>query len=114
MDVNEFLFILMILAYLGIFLAKVYNIFTLGKFYDFRMVWILFIGSLLSWGIAMVIKILSYETLTFIYLHNLMSWGLALHVLFLIVEIFFYMQERAAETIQAYDARTAYGLKTRR
>ena len=100
----------MLLAYVGIFLAKLYNMFTVATWYDKKLTWILFIGSVIAWGIALLIRLHEYDTYIYGTLHDLMSYMLAFQTLFLVAELIMHWYHTAVEPVKAHDAMKAHGM----
>lgn len=111
MNFSEFLFILQILFFLGIFLVTLYNIFTVGKFYDMRMMFILFVGIGFAYLIGMFVVMTFYETEIFGQIFGMESWLFRLYGIFLVIQLFMYWQ---SEAVRPKSARKAAMLREER
>lgn len=114
MDIYEFVFIIQLLAFIGILLAKLYNVFSLGQWYDMKISFILFISAVMAFGVGLVISALGYEELLYLTLFTIEGWLLGLHAMLLLTEIFMHWYNTATKRVQAYNAIKAYGIKMRR
>jgi len=114
MDLYEFIFIIQFLAFIGIFLAKLYNLFSMGQWYDMRIGWILLIGAFLAYGVGFTISMHQQAELGFLSLFQYQIWGLGIHVLLMLAELFVVWYGTATQPIKPYKALEAHGYKTRR
>jgi len=89
MNFAEFMFIIAFLACIGITLYKIYNIVSLGQAYDKRIAWLLLIGYLLSWGVALILVMFEYSTGAFGVLLRILNIILILHLPFILFEIYY-------------------------
>jgi len=89
MNLITTIFFLQLIIFIGIFLAKIYNLFTLGKFYDIKIGFILLIITVICFLMG-VLALLNIPTMIFIsQIFRLESWLYYFHFVFFLVEIFF-------------------------
>ena len=100
------LFMLQFFAFLAILGAKVYNLMQAGAWYDIKAGFLLFAGSILAWGLGMIVLLVdSGDEILFSVLLRIESAALTLMVLFMVAELFFFMGNKAQEIIKPHNAR---------
>jgi hypothetical protein len=93
---NDILFYMQFMIFLGVLLAKIYNVFRKGEFYDIKVTWIMFIVLVLFYGLGLALNLLAAGSgLLVPVLFRLESFFLVLLVLFTIIELFFYLSRTA-------------------
>lgn len=125
--------------FLGIFLIKIYNVMSVGRFYESarqrkndseveqdegmikdphigpKISFILFAATILLWGVALLVFLADPEEQLFYTLFMLQSWMLPVHVLMLFSELMIYFSIRIKSHIQAFKTNDmpamAYGSK---
>ena len=90
MNLYDVFFLLGMLFGIGIFLSKVYNISKLGKWYDFSISIILFVGSYLAFFFSWIPTLLSVDNIFYMQTMKIYVWLLPINFLFLFIEIMFY------------------------
>ena len=115
MEFVDLIFLISFLSALGITGAKVYNISSVGKAYELRTGFLLFIGYLLSFGVSLVVVLHDAGTnLIYLSFYQLVVWFLVLNLLFMVVELFIYMSTKVDnETAKSYKSFDAMKLKMR-
>lgn len=106
MNFSEFMFVLQFLTYIGIFLVTLYNIFSVGKFYDIKMMWILFISQLINYAVGMSIVMTldtAYWAQTEIIgvLYQLEVYMFVLYFVMLAVQLIMAWRAEALQPVQA-------------
>jgi len=91
----EMIFVIQILGVIGLFLAKFYNILTVGKFYDIKIAWIIFISFLICWLAGLVVFLNEPEEIFFLIFFRVETILLGLMGIFIIFEHFFAIKENA-------------------
>lgn len=64
-NASEIVFIVQFLVAIAIMFFQLYNVMSVGKIYDYRKSILLFCGSLLAYGVGLVIFLLDVETLLY-------------------------------------------------
>jgi len=101
MSIYELLFILCFFGFLIITLMKLFNIFSVGNFYDMKLAFIYFVSTFILYAVLFVIVLTNPEIIIYHALFNLCTWILRLNVLFMIIELFFYWKVKAIQPIRA-------------
>lgn len=102
MNTYSFLFIVGFLVCFGIFLAKTYNLFNAGKFYNMALGFILFLVFPVAW-LLMFIALANYpENLIFSVLYRLSSWLLLIVAVFTAIELILMFSAGSQKKIKAY------------
>lgn len=101
MNVYEIVYIMALLATIGFFIAKFYNVTRRGTLYSFWTALLIFGGNLLAWLFMLVVFINNPETNLYNTTFSLVSINLTLQVLFIIIELFFGLSSTAT-SIEAY------------
>jgi len=87
MSIYDFLYIVAFLLMMAIFLTKIYNMFMVGKWYDLKIAFILYIVYVLALGVTFFITLINPTRLIYLVLFRLGSWLLAFNTLFLVIEL---------------------------
>ena len=103
MNVYEVVFILALLASIGIFIAKFYNVVRQGKLYTFSTALLLFGGNLITWLFILIVFLNNATTNLYNISFKLISLVLVMQVLFLIIELFYNISSKVT-TIEAHHA----------
>jgi len=90
-NVYDAFFILQFLVFIVIILLKLYNIMSLGKIYEIKMVFLTFIVSLIAYAIGFISLMANPETLIYLMLFQLETWLLILSIVLLFGELFFFL-----------------------
>lgn len=93
-SVLEVIFLVQFIAFIAMFLVRVYNLITVGEFFKNNgrnTAIMLFIGTLLAYGLGIVSMIYGYETLFYGTLMTLESWMLPFTVVMFFAELFIYL-----------------------
>lgn len=107
MNASEFLFIAGFIVGLVILLVKLYNIFSGGTLYDWRLSVLMFVTYFLAFGVVFVTFLVNYEVVLYAALFKFMAWLILLNVLFTIAEIFYLLRDVAEMPVKAYNAKEA-------
>lgn len=102
MDAYEFLFIVQLLVFVGLLLVKFYNVISVGRAYDLRWSFVLFVGSLLAYGVGFVVLLLDFEESLYLELFKLETWSLGVVFLFLFVELVYWWLAGLPKEIKPY------------
>lgn len=110
MNFSEFMFVLQFLMYMGIFLVTLYNIFSVGKFYDIKMVWTLFIAQIITYGIGFSIVLTldtAYWAQTEIIgvLQQLQTFMFEGYFVMLVIQLFFYWKSDSTKPVSYHDSK---------
>jgi len=96
------LFLVQFLIIIGIILIKVYNMMSVGQFYDIKLGFILFIGFFLAWLVGMIITLVYPQELLFLQLWKLENYLIVLNVVFLMFEIIIAIKDNTTKPIESY------------
>jgi hypothetical protein len=105
MNFTEFIFFIQLFGFFIILLAKLYNLFTVGKFYDIKISFILFISQVLLFGFGLMVVLTDYTQILFSRLLQWETWFLAFSFLFLLAELFFYWKAKGFDLISAKNSK---------
>lgn len=116
MNLTEFMMFIVFFLYIGIFLVTLYNIFMVGKFYDMKMVWILFVSQLILFLVSFQVMmtqatadIMTSELIPSLF--NIQIVLLEVYFVMLIIQLFFAWK---AESTQPTQARRSAELRSQK
>jgi len=87
MNIYDFMGILAFLATVGVVLAKMFNLMDMGKLYDIKIGFILFITAMIGWLLIFSGLASFPERMIYLTLFKLNSWLLVLTTLFTFIEV---------------------------
>lgn len=87
MYLYELLILLSFLSFIGLLGFKLYHIFHKAEKIDYPIIFLSFIGIILSWGILFSVSILNYSNSTGLLITRLSGFMLPFSVLLLVIEI---------------------------
>lgn len=104
-NIYNVFFLLQFVCVLGIFLYKLYNVISFNKgkdglVYDMRISIILFISFWFCWLVGLVVLLLDPSELLYSTLFRLETWLILPNVLFLFIEIFYYLRDESKQPIK--------------
>jgi hypothetical protein len=102
MTIYDILFLLAFMTLIGITLAKLYNLFSVGEFYDIRMGFILFILFFIAYAVAMVNFMILPERTIYMVLFKFQTWFVWINTLFMVIEVIMHIKLSAVGGIKAY------------
>ena len=102
MNFYEIMFVLQFLSIILILGYRLWFILSLGKTYDMRMTWLLFIAFFIPYIIGFVIWMTNPEILIYQMLFTFETWLVPFNVLFLFIELFFHISFQAKKPISSY------------
>lgn len=102
MNVYEVVYIIALLATIGFFIVKFYNVTRRGELYGFATALLIFSGNILAWLFILVVFINNAETNLYNTTFRLVSINLLLQLLFLIIELFYGISNTASKPLEAY------------
>jgi len=100
MNIFEFVFILQLLAAIGIFFVKIYNVMSKGRAYDQRMSWIYFSGYLMCVLLAFIITMVDTSTAFYGIILKLEAWLVLPQVFVLLIELFYNWEQEATRPLR--------------
>ncbi len=109
MDIFDLMFIIQFIVLISIIMIKFYNVMSSGLWYDIKIAFVLWAVFLISWGVGGIILMINPTELIFLQLYKLGSWMILLNFVFLAIEIFFHIRDRALVTITAYNSAKMNG-----
>lgn len=98
-NIYSMLFAVQFFIAVAIVLYRIYNGMNLGKLYDIKVSFMLFIGYLLCWLVGLMITLFNPETLILSQILKIENIMFMLNTLFFIIEIFFWLDVWANKTI---------------
>ena len=104
MNIYDFLFIVQFLVLISIILVKLYNIFSIGEFYDMRIGFLLFIGYFIAWFVGFSIFMFQPERLIYSMLFKFGNLFLVFNMLFLFIEILLMLMANTRKVVTAHKA----------
>lgn len=96
MEFVDWFFLLQFLIVVTLFLVKLFNVFKLGEWLSFEVVWMVFIVFWLFYGAGFVLLLNNPLSTTFWSLFTLESWLSRLFVVLFFVEFFFLWRNKYA------------------
>lgn len=117
LSIYDTIFLVQLAVLVGVFLAKLYNVLSVGKFYNYRIAIVLFVTSLLAAGLGLLVMILEATQVTDVYsLLFVITFSLET-LLFLailslsIVELFLYVKEGFVGKFSRTEARKSLNMR---
>jgi hypothetical protein len=101
----DMMFFVQLALVVGITLLKLYNIMTIGKYYDLKMGFITYILFIIGWFTGLIVFMLNPETHLYRVLFMLESLFLILNTLFLFIEILIGLKNTLDQPIGLYDPK---------
>lgn len=95
-------FIIQFIVIICSLLAKLYNLMSVGKFYDLRMATLLWVSTFIAYAIGFVVMMLETSSLIYSRVFLLETWILGLIVMFSLFEYVIMLAAAAKGTISAY------------
>lgn len=105
-NIYDAFFILQFLICIIIILVKLYNIMSVGEFYDIKIIWLTFIGYFLAYAIGFVAFLANPEILIFLMLFKLETWFLLLVVCLFFGELLIHLSKTAKMPMKANFSKT--------
>lgn len=102
MNIIHAFFMISFFTCIAILLAKVYNLLSVGEWYDLRTAFLLFIGYLLAWLVGLICVFMDLDTQILITLFKLQTWLVLINVAALIVELFLLAKVISNTQVQPY------------
>lgn len=103
MNLNEVLFLISFLGVLFLSGIKLYNMFSLGKFYSIGMAFVYFSLYIISWVVLLIVTLLDPTTLIYSVLLKLSTWLLVMQIVFLAAEIFLFWKKLSLDNNGFYN-----------
>lgn len=107
MNIVHAFFMISFTVSVAILLAKVYNLLSVGEWYDIKTAFLLFVGYLLAWLVGLVCVLMDLTTPILNTLFKLQTWLLVVTVMALIVELFLLAKVISNTTVKPYMSNTA-------
>lgn len=102
MNIYDFLYIVMFMYITGAFLYKVYNIMNIGKIYNIKIGFVIFMGALISWLVMFISFSVYPERVIYHILFRLANNLIILHAISLIIEMFYEVSANTQKQIMPY------------
>lgn len=102
MSFYDTLFILQFLAVITLLGLKLYNLMSVGEFYDFKIAVLTFIGYFLAWGVGLIVIMVNPTEVIYFQLLKIETWFILLIVVSFIAEVFYYLKDVVVQPRQAY------------
>ena len=102
MNIVHAFFMVSFLVSVSILLCKVYNLLSVGEWYDVRTGFMLFIGYLIAWLVSMVCVLMDLTTPILNTLFKLQTWFILINVIALIAELFLLAKVLTQPAIKPY------------
>jgi hypothetical protein len=99
------IFLLQFLLVFIIIIAKLLNLMSAGKLYEFKYSILGFAMYFFFWGIGLIITIIEYDSVIYSAIQQLETYFILLNVVFFLGELFFLMSD--TDTKQARPARNS-------
>ena len=90
LNLSDVLFFVQFLAIIFILGFKLLNLFSLGKIYDLRLSFLLFIGFFISYFVGLMVLLTRSSILLYSALFKLETGFILFNVIFLLGELYFY------------------------
>lgn len=90
MNMADTIFLVQLILFTGAFFLKVYNVMTVGEFYSGKMAFMSFIGSLLLYGLGLVLLLYDPAEKIIITLFTLQTWLFLMTIFLTIAETLIY------------------------
>lgn len=104
----EVVFLLCFIFMVGITLSKVYNVMNAGEWYSIKISWVLLIGYILVWGVALITMMVDRGSeLLFSILMQMGNILLVMNFVLLVFEMFFTMRDESLSPVRARNSREA-------
>ena len=84
-----------------------FNVMSIGEFYDWRYSILGLIGGLLAYFLGLSVVMMDSSSLAFSVWFTLESWLLVMFIIFFIVELFFIIKTLALMPVRAFNSREA-------
>jgi hypothetical protein len=88
MNIVHAFFMISFIICIVILLLKIYNLLSVGEWYDIKMGFMLFIVYLLAWLVGLVCVLMDLNVQLLITLFKLQTWLMLVNVVALLVELF--------------------------
>lgn len=105
----DMLFILQLIAVLGISFYKLYNIMHKATKYDITISILLFIGFFIAWGFGLINIMFNYGSVIYIQIFLLETWFILLNVIFFFIEVVFFVLRQLPSRYVNYKANENRG-----
>jgi len=99
---SEMSFLLGFLLCVAVFFAKLYNVFSIGEWYDKRFSWLGLAGFFLSYSLVFGTFLMNATDTTFLIVFRIASFLIVPVVVFHIVEMFFQYERGDNKDIEAH------------
>jgi len=111
-DVLGTMFFLQFIVAIGIILVTTYNVMTLGSLYKVAISFLLWVLYLICIGVGFVVFMSEPETMLFSMLWKFEAWFITLQTIYLFIQVFYHLREKAIFPDQMYKPERALGEKS--
>ncbi len=106
-NINDMIYIIQLIALMGIFLYQMFNLMHKGTKYDIKIGFILIISLTIAWGMGLFVVLLEHSRATYAVIFQLETIFFVLGWLFFFFEVIFFGTETMRKEIKPFSSKEA-------